>query len=140
MSLIKALAHVCLKTTDLEKTLEFYCGALGMEKLFDFTRQEKVIGCYIRASPSTFIEVFLQVETLPSGHLKALDHFCLETDHIEKVRERLLNQGYSPGDIKMGADHSWQFWIKDPGGVDVEFHQYTEQSAQLTGHGVEVNG
>ena len=47
--------------------------------------------------------------------------------------------GFSPGDIKMGADQSLQFWIKDPSGVDVEFHQYSEQSAQLTGRNVEVN-
>ena len=58
MPLIKAVAHVCIKTTDLEKTTAFYCGTLGMEKLFDFTRQGNVIGFYIKASHDTFIEVF----------------------------------------------------------------------------------
>jgi len=39
MTLIESLAHVCSKAADLEKTAEFYRGALGMEKLFTFTRR-----------------------------------------------------------------------------------------------------
>ena len=139
MPLIKSLAHVCIKTSDLEKTPEFYCGALGMEKLFDFTRQGNVIGFHIKASHDTFIEVFQDNKAAPPTTPQNPHHFCLLTENIEQVRQALLNRGYSPGDIKMGADHSLQFWIKDPSGVDVEFHQYSEESAQLTGQSVEVN-
>jgi hypothetical protein len=40
---------------------------------------------------------------------------------------------------KIGADNSWQLWCKDPTGIDMEFHQYTETSAQLTGADCIVN-
>lgn len=139
MPLIKALAHVCIKSTHLDKTLDFYGGALGMEKCFDFTRAGKVIGFYIKASRDTFIEVFQQ-EAVPSAASdRGLHHFCLEAEDIAAVRQSLLAAGYAPGEIKMGADHSWQFWVQDPDGVDVEFHQYTPESAQLSGRNVEVN-
>ncbi|OGV68596.1 MAG: hypothetical protein A3K19_11515 [Lentisphaerae bacterium RIFOXYB12_FULL_65_16] len=36
-------------------------------------------------------------------------------------------------DKKLGADQSWQFWVTDPGGVRIEFHQHTENSSQRTG-------
>ena len=139
MSLIKSLAHLCIKTTDLEKTTAFYCGKLGMEKLFDFTRKGTVVGFYIKASHGTFIEVFqddqVEAPTTPQNP----HHFCLLTENIEQVRQELLNGGYAPSEITLGADHSLQFWIKDPSGVDVEFHQYSERSSQITGKSVEVN-
>ena len=138
MSLIRALAHVCLKTTDLEQTTRFYCEALEMAKLFRFTRRGVVIGFYLKASASTFIEVFLE-ETAVSSPQGRLQHFCLEIDNIEYVRSRLLQAGYAAGEIQLGADHSWQFWAKDPNDVNLEFHQYTPQSAQRSGQDVEVN-
>ena len=70
---------------------------------------------------------------------QSLHHFCLETENIQAARDALLAAGYTAGEIKMGADHSLQFWVKDPSGVDVEFHQYTAQSAQLAGGNVEVD-
>ena len=136
---VSALAHVCIKTTDLAGTLDFYIGALGMEKLFDFTRRTEVIGFYLKVSPDAFVEVFRADEVVRGGANQNLHHFCLETPDIEATRKVLDERGYAPGPIKMGADNSLQFWVKDPGGVDVEFHQYTEQSAQLTGASVEVN-
>ena len=135
---IKSLAHVCIKTTDLEMTTAFYSDALGMEKLFTFTRGGEVIGFYLKAANDTFIEVFLANELEKAGK-PALDHFCLETDDIHALREALLQRGYAPGEIKLGVDHSWQFWIEDPGRLNLEFHQYGGESSQFTGADVEVD-
>ena len=52
---------------------------------------------------------------------------------------KLVDHGYAPGEIKMGADQTAQFWMKDPNGLDVEFQQYNEKSSQRTGQDVEVN-
>ena len=139
MTAIKTLAHVCIKSVDLAKTTDFYCGALGMEKLFQFTRQGAVIGFYLRASPGTFIEVFYEKQLPPAQDALTLHHFCLESDDLESLRKTLLERGHAPTEIKLGADHSYQFWIKDPSGVALEFHQYTENSAQRIGQDVEVN-
>jgi len=136
---IKSLAHVCIKTTDLGKTGDFYCAALGMEKLFNFTRKEQVIGFYMKAGNNTFVEVFLVGQAEPTSPNHTLSHFCLETDDIEALRQQLLDKGYSPGPVRMGADNSLQFWIADPNGINMEFHQYGGQSSQITGQDVEVN-
>jgi lactoylglutathione lyase/glyoxylase I family protein len=135
---IKSLAHVCIKTRDLDATADFYCGALGMERVFDFTKKGNIIGFYAKTSNETFIEVFLADEIEKSGR-QVLSHFCLQTESIEALRKSLVERGYSPNEIKMGADNSYQFWMKDPNGMDIEFHQYTEQSSQFTGRDVEVN-
>ena len=138
MPLVKGVAHVCLKAADLEKTARVYRGALGVEKLFSFTRRGEEVGFYLRASPDTFIEVFRQADPAVSGSNQNLHHFCLETGDIEALREALQSRGYEPGEITQGHARSLQFWVKDPDAVNVEFQQYTEQSSQRTGRSVEV--
>ena len=39
--MIKALAHVCLLSSNLDRTLDFYCGVLGLKKKFDFIRNDQ---------------------------------------------------------------------------------------------------
>lgn len=135
---IKSLAHVCIKTLNLETTADFYCGILGMEKIFNFTRNGKVIGFYMKAANDTFIEAFHEEELEPLGK-QALAHFCLQTESIEALRNTLIARGFAPAEIKRGAAKSLQFWMKDPSGMDIEFHQYTDQSSQMTGQDVEAN-
>lgn len=136
---IQSVAHVCLKTRDLARTLDFFCGALGMKQLFQFTRQGDVIGFYLKTSNDTFIEVFRQDETELGSGRQVLHHFCLETDAIEELRQTLLDRGYAPREIIMGADSSRQFWVQEPGELEIEFQQYTAQSSQFTGKDVEVS-
>jgi hypothetical protein len=106
--------------------------------MFDFTRNGKVIGFYMKTGNETFVEVFLADETTPVDK-QVLNHFCLETESLEALHQELSVHGYEPGEIKMGADQALQFWMKDPNGLDLEFQQYTNQSCQRTGQNVEVN-
>ena len=92
----------------------------------------------MKPEDNSFIEVFLADEVEEIGE-RVLNHFCLEVDDVEALREKLLELGYAPGEIKMGADNSWQFWIDDPNGLAIKFHQYTAKSSQFTGENVEVN-
>ena len=127
---IKSLAHVCIKTTDLQATTDFYCGALGMTKHFNFTRNGQIIGFYMRASHNdTFVEVF-HADAIEGIDKHVLSHFCLETESLEELREQLIERGYSPRAIKMGADKTPQFWMKDPNGLELEFQEYRPESAQ----------
>jgi len=133
-----ALAHACIKTASLQQTEQFYCDALGLKKHFEFTRAGKVIGLYLKGSNESFVEVFLTDE-VDNTNRRCLNHFCLETDDLKALRQRLIDRGFQPGDIKMGADQTWQFWINDPNGLSVEFQEYTGKSAQRTGANVEVD-
>ena len=141
MNGLKSVAHVCLKSPDLARTLDFYCGALGMERVFDFTKGGQVVGFYLRLAERSFVEVFQADKVVAPGADAALHHFCLETDDMAAVRGRLAKGGFAPEEIRTGADETLQFWVTDPSGVRFEFHQYTEHSAQFAAPGgsVEVN-
>ncbi|MEJ0000516.1 MAG: VOC family protein [Verrucomicrobiota bacterium] len=131
---IKSLAHVCIKTADLDATAAFYCGALGLEKLFDFTRKGQRIGYYLKTGNLSFIEVFVADAIDPVGPKQVLSHLCLESGDLKGLRERLLAAGHAPGPIHLAADNTWQFWMKDPNGMDVEFQEYTDRPRSSPAH------
>ena len=137
---IKALAHVCLRTKDLNALLRFYRDMLGMKPLFNFTKNGKIAGVYLKIADGMYLEAF-EVPDAPDRHDQAspLSHFCLQTDDIRALYQKLIDNGYKPAtEIRLGADQSWQFWIQDPAGIRIEFHEYTPESSQLTGRDVAI--
>jgi catechol 2,3-dioxygenase-like lactoylglutathione lyase family enzyme len=137
--MIKTLAHVCILSKDLNRTLDFYCGTLGLRKKFDFIRNDELFGFYLEIDSGHFIEVFQAGDGADQAADKRITHICLETDDITALRETLLAKGLAPTEKKLGCDESWQIWCKDPDGIDIEFHEYTAQSSQQTGAKCVVN-
>lgn len=136
--MITGIAHVCIVTEDLDETLAFYQDVLGFTKQFDFIKDGKLFGYYLKISDGNYIEVF-QTDSLPDGR-HPLSHFCLETDDIDAVYEKLTAAGAHVRDEKkLGSDKSWQIWTRDPNGINFEFHQYTDESSQKTGEACIVN-
>lgn len=133
--MIRQLAHVCIHSADLDRTEDFYCRILGCSLRFEFFRKEERIGFYIQLGQQTFLE-FFKGEAGPAGNIR---HLALEVEDMDALILRLHEEGVKVGEKKKGADHSWQVWIKDPDGVDIEFHQYTPESLQLRGGICEVN-
>jgi catechol 2,3-dioxygenase-like lactoylglutathione lyase family enzyme len=128
--MIKQLAHACIFSSDLVATEQFYCGKLGLKRTFDFIKDGELYGFYIELGNGTFLEVFAEpVEKRPAR----IRHLCFEVDDIDESIARLEEQGVAHTEKKRGGDHTWQTWIKDPDGIDIEFHQYTEQSSQQCG-------
>lgn len=130
--MIKGIAHICIGTSDLAATERFYCSGLGMAKGFDFIRKGEVIGFYLKAGGSSFVEVFKREKIVPQPDAPIL-HLCLEVTDIDATIRQLRSCGYDVTDKAMGADESWQAWVTDPAGVRIEFHQYTTKSCQVTG-------
>ena len=127
--MIKQIAHICLRTGDLQKTEAFWCQALGMERFFSFERNGELFGFYLKAGANTFVEVF-QGDPGEEGNIR---HVALEVADIDGMIDRIKSFGASVTDKKLGADHSWQSWTEDPNGVRIELHEYTAESSQLTG-------
>ncbi|QQE13540.1 VOC family protein [Planctomycetota bacterium] len=133
--MIKQLAHLCILTKDLEKSRWFYCEVLGLEEGFVFKRDEKPIGFYVKLGENTFIEVF-KGEVVEQGNIR---HMAIEVEDMDGVIARIREHGVEVSNKTMGADHSWQAWVIDPDGNEIEFHEYTKESLQLRGGVCQVN-
>lgn len=127
--MIKQLAHVCIYSNDLAATDRFYMEGMGLERGYEFIKENELFGYYIKLGENTFIEVF-KGEPGAEGNIK---HIAIEVDNIDAIITRLRTHGYKVGDKSLGADHSWQAWTTDPDGVKIEFHEYTHESLQLNG-------
>lgn len=133
--MVKQIAHMALEISNLEKSVAFYCGALGLEYKFDGRDENGVIRMvYLQVCEGVFIEMF------PSGIHKAerkdyligYHHLCFEVDDIQKSAEEIQAKGYTLSHpVQKGSDNSWQFWVNDPDGNPIEFMQYTKESKQL---------
>ena len=129
--MIKTLAHACLFSKDLNRSLDFYCGALGLRRQFDFMKNGGLFGFYLQINPNQFIEIFKIGAEEANGHQR-IHHLCLEVDDLDAMRDALIQRGVKVTEKKMGCDQTWQCWFKGPDGTDIEFHQYTPQSSQFT--------
>ena len=130
--MIKTLAHICIFSKDLNRSLDFYCGALGLRRQFDFFKDGELFGFYLQISPGHFIEIF-KADPAADFRSQRIQHFCLEVEDIDLLRDTLIKRGVEVTPKKKGCDQTWQCWCKDPDGIDFEFHQYTAQSSQTTG-------
>ena len=147
--MIKQLAHLCLKTSQLDKMAAFYVDGLGASVRFRYlTNGGRPIGCYFAFGANTFIEVFdhadahrrsqaaKPLEPLEEPRdpwLARFNHFCLEVEDLDGYVALLESRGVSVTGRKTGNDRSRQAWVKDPDGNLIELQEYTPQSRQFTG-------
>ncbi|HTQ52586.1 MAG TPA: VOC family protein [Candidatus Acidoferrales bacterium] len=129
--MIKNVAHICILSGDLNRSLDFYCGTLGLKKHFDFFKDGVLFGFYLEVGPGHFIEIFKTDGPAEVRHQR-IHHFCLEVEDMDAMRDALIRRGVEVTPKKLGCDQTWQCWCKDPDGTDVEFQQYTNQSTQFT--------
>lgn len=129
---IKQLAHVCIHSSSIDKSIAFYSGALGLPVKFRFIRDDgSVFGAYFDAGNGTFIEVFRSDKDKPAE--ARLVHLCLQVDSLKDTLASLEKNGVKATEPKMGSDQSLQSWITDPDGVRIELHEYTADSCQYSG-------
>jgi glyoxylase I family protein len=136
--MIKQLAHINISSYNLRDSEDFYCNILGLEKTFEFIKDGELFGFYAGAGNMTFIEVF-QEEAEAKSNTQLLHHLCLEVDDLDKTIAVIRRKGWQVSDKKFGGDKSWQAWISDPSGVQIELMQYTEESSQFSGEACQVD-
>jgi lactoylglutathione lyase len=127
--MIKALAHTCFLTRDLEKSIDFYTQVLDLKHGFDFRNdQGKRFGAYLFVGGRTFIELFeaAHEDTTKSS----FQHICLEVEDIFEAVKAIRAAGVECTEAEMGGDGSWQAWLADPDGNRIELHHYTDKSMQ----------
>ena len=147
--MITQLAHLCFKTSQLDRMTSFYCDTLGATLKFRYRAKDgQPIGCYFAFGESTFVEVFdhahahrrsqspKPLEPLEEPRdpwLMRYNHFCFQVENLDAYVALLESRGLSVTGRKTGNDRSRQAWIKDPDGNLIELQEYTPLSRQFTG-------
>ena len=128
------LAHVAFHVKDMEKSVEFYCGVLGLTKAFelhDDADQPWIV--YLKVCDKEFIELFFNGvgEASPMTKHTGYHHFCFGVDDIWAFADSLHQKGlFMDKNPTQGKDTNYQIWVKDPDGVDIEIMQLNPKSPQ----------
>jgi catechol 2,3-dioxygenase-like lactoylglutathione lyase family enzyme len=120
----KAIDHVGLKVKDMDRTLRFYCEALGLELLRRLDRSGGVTVAVQRVG-SQDLNIFSRAD-FASSHRDddpaGLDHFCLEIEHtttedlVASLRRSGIELAKGPEKRRDGVSH----FVDDPDGCRVE--------------------
>lgn len=123
------LGHICLGTKKLEEMISFYVERCACRIIHEFRNPAgERYGAFLEIDGSaTHLELFNQTDPDPDEKSGSFRHLCLQCDDIEKVARAFIDAGY-PVKVERGrTDNVLQFWVQDPDGHKVEFHQYDDQ-------------
>ncbi len=131
---ILGVAHIGLRTDNLEEARKFYGQQLGYEEAFTLDKPEGgLMLTYFKVNDHQYIEVF---PGWKGPEQLVLSHIAFETDNIQQLRTYLASKGVKvPEALKKGLDGNISFMIKDPDGHDVEFVQYMPGSLHSSNFG-----
>ena len=119
-------AYTGIRVKDLEATVKFYTGVLGMKEVDRFTQpatQGTVVILVMEGSDHQ-----LELNHYPKGSRfdtgyevgEGLDHLGFETDALDGVLAEARRAGYQVVLDMRDAAHRWAY-IQDPNGIWIEF-------------------
>jgi lactoylglutathione lyase len=132
---IVGLAHVAIKVTDLDRSLDFYINRLGFPEMLRLNKDDGSTWLvYLRITDDQYLEVFPGAENdrAPGWDANGMNHMCLAVEDIDAVIKRIEAAGISlllP--LKLAVDGNRQAWIEDPDGNRIELMEMDPGSLQL---------
>ena len=118
-------AHVCYRINEIDRSLEFYCGALGFKELKRYPIRDEAINIYVapEGSENTPLELtFNYGRTEPYELGTGYGHIAYHVDDLDGTLERLVAIGVQPEkppySIREGG--SRLCFVRDPDGYRIE--------------------
>jgi lactoylglutathione lyase len=131
LTLITELGHLAFAAHDLKLSLAFY-DKLGLHEAFRLHNEDgSLMLVYLHVQGDRFIEVFPNGPVPDPGRQGSFMHLCLVVDDLQATVEGFRKDGVNvEQEPKVGLDHNWQAWIRDPDGNSIELMQLVETSPQ----------
>ncbi|MFF1375037.1 VOC family protein [Streptomyces sp. NPDC058308] len=125
-----AFDHLVLNVADIERSLAFYTGPLGLEPVrVEEWRAGKVPFPSVRVSPTTIIDLI----TGPDGERQGsnVDHICLVVEPLDW--QQVIDSGVftvvdGPGERFGARGTALSLYVQDPDGNTIELRWYPQDS------------
>ena len=122
---IRALDHIVLNTTDVERSLAWYTGLLGLAGVrVDEWRRGEVPFPSVRVSDGCIIDLFASERVGSDGNL---NHFCLVATRADVdgvAADSRFEVVDCPGPRFGARGSGWSVYVTDPDGNTVEIRSY----------------
>src|SRR5690606_33048130 len=117
----KGLDHVVVNTSDVERSVAWYCDKLGLEPVrLEEWRRGEVLFPSVRVNAETIIDIFPAERTGQN-----VDHFCLVIEPTDLDALAAQFPGSKRADGLFGAQgEASSLYVHDPDGNTVELRCY----------------
>ena len=141
---VRGMDHIVLNVGDVERSVAFYDGILGLgvERL-DEWRAGKIGFPSVRVSDATIIDlVGIGDAAAETGRVQNLNHFCLVVGNeaLEPIVDHLAAHGIA---VHVGPARRWgargsgaSIYLRDPDGNEIEVRTYAPQALERLAAGV----
>jgi len=130
------LSYFGIRVTDLERSLKFYTGLLGLREVRrgEATKWGAGIWVLLIDEPSG---QHLELNWYPPGSEYAvpyvagegLDHIAFLVDDVHRTFKDLVGKGAVPTAVTPEETDGWTAYVKDPDGNWIEIYQHAPPSA-----------
>ncbi|MFQ6030726.1 MAG: VOC family protein [Dehalococcoidia bacterium] len=122
--------HAAINTDDMEATLQFYCGILGM-RLVNATRTEGGRRHYnVEIGGGNAFAIFDGAELPPQDRTERLNHFAIPvatSAEFDEAYQRLKDNQVDVTEI-IERSYGKTFYFHDPNGIRLQIELQTKQS------------
>ena len=131
---LTGLAHIAIRSRDLEASVRFYADKLGCAEMFRLNRDNgDLMLVYMRLTDDQYIEIFPngEGESAPSPQSVGMNHYCISVADLDVTVAELERRGVTmTRGITLGLDGNRQAWHADPDGVRIELMEMAADSKQ----------
>ena len=135
---VTGMDHIVLRVSDVERSLAFYMGKLGLAPdRVDLWRRGEIRFPSVRLDEGTIIDL-VHVNDPAAAGAGNLDHYCLVVDaaRIDDVADELRADGVEvvEGPVKRAGakGDGMSIYLRDPDGNKVELRTYAQVPAPST--------
>lgn len=130
MAGMKGLAHIGIFTADMKKSLEFYCGTLGMEHFYSAELGGTQLR-FVRAG-NCVLELIQPKDYAGGKGDGVIAHIAIEVEGIRSIVAELKTKGvaFNTEDVtvlpNLFPTGSTNIFLAGPNGESLELYEYTQ--------------
>ena len=115
--MIEGMNHFTITAEDRERTLDYYCGVLGLR---EGDRPDLgFAGAWLYAGTQAVLHIFFD-RPLPAQRTGVIDHLAFTASGLAAMRARFAERGISYQLRRQIGSGTWQLFSTDPNGAKVE--------------------
>jgi catechol 2,3-dioxygenase-like lactoylglutathione lyase family enzyme len=115
--MIHAMNHFTVIAEDIDKTLDFYCGVLGLEQ--GHRPDLGFPGAWLYAGGQAVLHVYSD-RPMPASRAGVIDHMAFSARGLKDVKARFDARGIKYDLRQQRGAGTWQLFCFDPNGAKVE--------------------
>jgi lactoylglutathione lyase len=127
--MITGIAHNGINVIDMDKAMDFYCGAVGLKKIHEIPKDGKPWVYCLKIAKNNFVELFYggvkDREDAYAADQIGYHHWCIICTDLQSLRDRIFKKGYIDESLqpKPTPAGGKTMWIHDPEGNALELIQ-----------------